>query len=83
MDKASIIKDAIDYIQELHEQERRIQAEISELELKKNTFVEFDQETISYIPKPKRTRIEHSFDNGGSRSCPIEILEVGSFFFHY
>ncbi|KAK4756166.1 hypothetical protein SAY87_006293 [Trapa incisa] len=32
MDKASIIKDAIDYIQELHEQERRIQAEIVELE---------------------------------------------------
>ncbi|GAB4838280.1 hypothetical protein Ancab_027808 [Ancistrocladus abbreviatus] len=32
MDKASIIKDAIDYIQELHEEERRILAEISELE---------------------------------------------------
>ena len=28
MDKASIIKDAIDYIQELHNQERVIQAEI-------------------------------------------------------
>ncbi|CAL5435961.1 unnamed protein product [Camellia sinensis] len=28
MDKASIIKDAIDYIQELHEQERRIQADL-------------------------------------------------------
>ncbi|GFZ09151.1 basic helix-loop-helix (bHLH) DNA-binding superfamily protein [Actinidia rufa] len=32
MDKASIIKDAIDYIQELHDQERRIQAEILQLE---------------------------------------------------
>lgn len=32
MDKASIIKDAINYIQELHEQERRIRAEISEIE---------------------------------------------------
>ncbi|KAJ8452130.1 hypothetical protein Cgig2_016711 [Carnegiea gigantea] len=32
MDKASIIKDAINYIQELHEQERQIKAEISELE---------------------------------------------------
>ncbi|CAL1358477.1 unnamed protein product [Linum trigynum] len=32
MDKASIIKDAIDYIQELQEQERRIQAEIVELQ---------------------------------------------------
>ncbi|KAI4376414.1 hypothetical protein MLD38_014179 [Melastoma candidum] len=32
MDKASIIKDAIDYIQELQEQERRIQKEIADLE---------------------------------------------------
>ncbi|OMO87182.1 hypothetical protein COLO4_20756 [Corchorus olitorius] len=32
MDKASIIKDVIDYIQELHEQESRIQAEMMELE---------------------------------------------------
>uniref|UniRef100_A0A7C8ZJB3 BHLH domain-containing protein n=1 Tax=Opuntia streptacantha TaxID=393608 RepID=A0A7C8ZJB3_OPUST len=32
MDKASIIKDAINYIQQLHEQERQIKAEISELE---------------------------------------------------
>ncbi|XP_061352690.1 transcription factor bHLH35 isoform X3 [Gastrolobium bilobum] len=39
MDKASIIKDAIDYIQHLHEQEKTIQAEIMELEsgvMKKN-----------------------------------------------
>ncbi|KAL7190809.1 hypothetical protein ACSBR2_022984 [Camellia fascicularis] len=39
MDKASIIKYAIDYIQELHEQERRIQADLIQLEsgkLKKN-----------------------------------------------
>ena len=32
MDKASIIKDAIDYIQLLQEQERRMRTEISELE---------------------------------------------------
>ncbi|MED6207567.1 hypothetical protein PIB30_036897 [Stylosanthes scabra] len=32
MDKASIIKDAIEYIEHLHEQERRIQDEIMELE---------------------------------------------------
>lgn len=82
MDKASIIKDAIEYIQELHEQERILQAEISELELKKNAFMEFDQETISYAnSKPKRTRIHHHDHysiNGGSRSSPIEILEVSS-----
>ncbi|KAG8376396.1 hypothetical protein BUALT_Bualt09G0059100 [Buddleja alternifolia] len=33
MDKASIIKDAIEYIQSLHDEEKRIQSEISELEL--------------------------------------------------
>ncbi|CAN1229329.1 Transcription factor bHLH35, partial [Linum grandiflorum] len=33
MDKASIIKDAINYIQELHDLERRMQAEIAHLEL--------------------------------------------------
>ena len=32
MDKASIIKDAIEYIQHSHEQEKSIQAEIMELE---------------------------------------------------
>ncbi|KAJ0030128.1 hypothetical protein Pint_13995 [Pistacia integerrima] len=47
MDKASIIKDAIDYIQELHDQERRIQEEIVELEsgkTKKNLCYDFEQE---------------------------------------
>ncbi|KAF4349821.1 hypothetical protein CsatB_014970 [Cannabis sativa] len=36
MDKASIIKDAIEYIQKLHEEERNIQAEIIELESNHN-----------------------------------------------
>ncbi|KMT03051.1 hypothetical protein BVRB_8g196130 [Beta vulgaris subsp. vulgaris] len=36
MDKASIIKDAINYIKELHEQERRIKADISDLEYRKS-----------------------------------------------
>ncbi|KAI9112503.1 hypothetical protein K1719_016426 [Acacia pycnantha] len=36
MDKASILKDAIEYIQNLHEQEKSIEAEITELESGKN-----------------------------------------------
>ena len=76
MDKASIIKDAIDYIQELHNQERMIQAEISELESKRSIFLDFDEE-ISCNSKPKRSRFEQTCDSAGSRSSPIEVLEVG------
>ncbi|XP_027356224.1 transcription factor bHLH35-like isoform X2 [Abrus precatorius] len=48
MDKASIIKDAIEYIQHLHEQEKIIQAEIMELESgmpKKSPSYDFEQDT--------------------------------------
>nr|GLL44428.1 transcription factor bHLH35-like [Ipomoea trifida]GMD74645.1 transcription factor bHLH35-like [Ipomoea batatas] len=80
MDKASIVKDAIDYIQELHEQERRIKSEISELESersKRNIMLDqFDQEGISFNSKPKRTRIdEQCHDSPGSRS-PVNVLEL-------
>nr|WAK86064.1 transcription factor bHLH18 [Nothapodytes nimmoniana] len=77
MDKASIIKDAIDYIQELQEQERIIQAEISELELSQlrdnMIAADFDHETRS-----KKKRVEHrSYDSSaGSRSSPIDLVEL-------
>lgn len=79
MDKASIIKDAIDYIQELHEQERRIQTEIMELEtgkLKRNNNPGFDYEQdLPVLLRPKK--IKHQFyDCGGSKASPIENLEV-------
>ncbi|XP_019182079.1 PREDICTED: transcription factor bHLH35-like [Ipomoea nil] len=80
MDKASIVKDAIDYIQELHEQERRIKSEISELESersKRNIVFELDQEGISLNSKPKRTRIDEQYchDSPNSRS-PVDVLEL-------
>ncbi|KAJ4962891.1 hypothetical protein NE237_022830 [Protea cynaroides] len=76
MDKASIIKDAIGYIQELQQQEKRIQAEIIELEsgkLKKN-----HHSTDSEIQNPvrlrtKKKRIDHNY---GSRSSSIELMEL-------
>ncbi|KZV15660.1 hypothetical protein F511_33084 [Dorcoceras hygrometricum] len=73
MDKASIIKDAIEYIRTLHEEERILQAEISELENGKpsnSPMCDFDQEFCS---RAKRTRIDH-----GSRcnSSPLEVLEL-------
>lgn len=78
MDKASIIKDAIDYIQELHEQEKRIRDEIMELESgksKKNFGFDFEQE-LPVLLRPKKKKIDRFFDSAGSRTAPVEILEV-------
>ncbi|CAI9099321.1 OLC1v1036116C1 [Oldenlandia corymbosa var. corymbosa] len=78
MDKASIIKDAIDYIQELHDQERRVRSEITDLESKRSFFVEFDQE-MSFCSKPKRSKFEEMMpcDFGVSRSSiPVELIEL-------
>ncbi|KAJ6355008.1 hypothetical protein OIU77_005577 [Salix suchowensis] len=58
LDKASIIKDAIDYIQDLQQQESRLQAEIRELEserLEKDLPVLL---TSKKIPDPRRDPIE-------------------------
>ncbi|XP_038878730.1 transcription factor bHLH35-like isoform X3 [Benincasa hispida] len=81
MDKASIIKDAIDYIQELHDQERRIQAEIYELEtgkLKKITGYEFDQDQLPLLLRSKRKKTDpyFSFDSPASRISPVEVLDL-------
>ncbi|KAL6194530.1 hypothetical protein ACLB2K_035612 [Fragaria x ananassa] len=79
MDKASIIKDAIDYIQELHDQERRIQAEIMDLESGKSKksvmgSSDFEQE-LPVLLRSKKKKLE-LYDSGGSRSSSIEILEL-------
>lgn len=80
MDKASIIKDAIDYIEDLHEQERRIQAEIYELESGKSKKIagyEFDQELPSLLrSKRKKTERYISYDSSASRISPVEVLDL-------
>ncbi|XVE79950.1 hypothetical protein DITRI_Ditri14bG0098500 [Diplodiscus trichospermus] len=79
MDKASIIKDAIDYIQELQEQENRIQAEIVELEsgkLKKNPEYEYEKELPALLRTSKKTKQDNILVSGGSTTFPIEILEL-------
>ncbi|KAI3980248.1 hypothetical protein MKX01_035432 [Papaver californicum] len=60
MDKASTIKDAIEYIQKLHEQEQAFQYEITELEFGrlKKSISDIDLEHMN-LPKTKKTRIEH------------------------
>ncbi|KAL7598858.1 transcription factor bHLH35 [Lactuca sativa] len=79
MDKASIIKDAIDYIQHLHEQERIVQEEIMKLEKQKSEsgIYDFDQDTV-FMPleKSKKKRIQQSQDLSDSRAFPIEIIEL-------
>lgn len=68
MDKASIIRDAIEYIKSLQDEERRIKAEISNLE-SNNDFCEMH---TTFCSNPKRTRME--------KPIPIELLEVPKIF---
>ncbi|KAK3435389.1 transcription factor bHLH35 isoform X2 [Eucalyptus grandis] len=81
MDKASIVKDAIDYIQDLREQEGKIRAEIAELEsviLKKNPGFKFEGERSPPAhPKSKRKRAKLRHDISKSPDItPIEVLEL-------
>ncbi|KNA14781.1 hypothetical protein SOVF_104590 isoform A [Spinacia oleracea] len=92
MDKASIIKDAISYIKELHEQERRIKSDISDLEHRRSkngnnnscSMMDYDQELPFVQIKSKKKRTDHRkqqqqqhYDsNGCYRSSVIDDLEV-------
>ncbi|KAK9059542.1 hypothetical protein SSX86_020246 [Deinandra increscens subsp. villosa] len=74
MDKASIIKDAIEYIQILHDQERMIQSELIELESRNLEPESLDlcqnSEFFKSIERSKNKRgVNQAFD-------PIEILEL-------
>nr|XP_043621786.1 transcription factor bHLH35-like [Erigeron canadensis] len=77
MDKASIIKDAIDYIHMLHEQERTIQAEIMELESRKlePEYHDYFSQHMSN-ERSKKKKLEQAYDPSGSRSYPIEVIEL-------
>lgn len=81
MDKESIIRDAMEYINKLHEEEKKIQAEISDMESagssSKSTVFEFDQEEI-FKSKRIRTDQERFHNFRGSRSSPIEVIQVGT-----
>lgn len=80
MDRASIIKDAIEYIQHLHQQEKTIEAEIMELQSGMpnrniNQNYDLDQE-LPVLLRSKKKRTNQLYDSVGSRNSPIEILEV-------
>ncbi|XXG58044.1 hypothetical protein AAC387_Pa04g0453 [Persea americana] len=81
MDKASIIKDAIDYIQELHDQEREIKREITELELElesgnqKRTpkWDRAENENMSHSKLIKKKRTD---ELEGVSATPVEVLDL-------
>ncbi|CAL9101327.1 unnamed protein product, partial [Musa textilis] len=81
MDKASIIKDAIDYIKQLQEQEKVMLAEISELdslkEEKVSSIGDLDFDDLHFMQRKKKRTAQGSSSSAGSPSSPpIEVLEV-------
>ncbi|CAN1229349.1 Transcription factor bHLH27, partial [Linum grandiflorum] len=73
MDKASIIKDAINYIQELHDLERRMQAEIAHLSSLRKGIYEMELEDLPLLLRSKKKKVE---DDRFYDASPIELLEV-------
>ncbi|KAI4377552.1 hypothetical protein MLD38_015158 [Melastoma candidum] len=84
MNKVSIIKDAIDYIQEMQEQERTIQREIADLESTgkmKGSPCSCDNDGDLLIVQPyprssKKTRTNADAAGGGFYDSAIEVLEI-------
>ncbi|TYK03071.1 transcription factor bHLH35-like isoform X1 [Cucumis melo var. makuwa] len=80
MDKASIIKDAIEYIQELRSEENRIETEISNLEsgkFKSTTSNEDDdRENNTRNTRKRGTKNSNRQLREKPTSSPIEILDV-------
>ncbi|XP_008811438.2 transcription factor bHLH35 isoform X1 [Phoenix dactylifera] len=80
MDKASIIKDAIDYIQELQEQERKMQAEMPALELgkeEKSPIGETERDDVNFTQRKKKRSSRGSPLAPGSPSLPsIEVMDL-------
>lgn len=81
MDKASIIKDAIEYIQELHNQEKKIREEINELESGRqkkvpNSRAQHESSSLSMTMKKRVDRGYESEGGEGRLATPIEVLEV-------
>ncbi|TVU13503.1 hypothetical protein EJB05_40562 [Eragrostis curvula] len=74
MDKASIIRDAIAYIERLQEEERRILAEVSSLESSAVVPVKTNDADDSF-PWPKKPR-RASPDHDGATATPFQIFEV-------
>ncbi|XP_010539408.1 PREDICTED: transcription factor bHLH35-like [Tarenaya hassleriana] len=79
MDKASIIRDAIDYIQELQKEENRLEIEVRELEsVRSKRSLTFDKDFDGELLVPVTAEMNKQVDHGSTRSrssSPIEVLE--------
>lgn len=78
MDKASIIKDAISYIQRLQNEESKLEAEISELESTPKSSLSFSKDFDRDLLVPVTSKKMKQLDSGSSRSL-IEVIEVSFF----
>ncbi|KAJ4765121.1 basic helix-loop-helix (bHLH) DNA-binding superfamily protein [Rhynchospora pubera] len=81
MDKASTIKDAIMYVQQLQEEEKKLQAEISELEAIAETKISASDESdtdhlMIYSPPRKKKAMPASPLPMYARSTTIELVEL-------
>ncbi|XP_056858607.1 transcription factor bHLH35 isoform X3 [Raphanus sativus] len=77
MDKASIIKDAISYIQGLQYEEAKLEAEIRELESTPKSSLSFSKDFDRDLLVPVTSKKMKQLDSGSSRSL-IEVIEVTS-----
>ncbi|KAH0859830.1 hypothetical protein HID58_088091 [Brassica napus] len=75
MDKASIIKDAISYIQGLQYEESKLEAEIRELESTPKSSLSFSKDFDRDLLVPVTSKKMKQLDSGPSRSL-IEVLDV-------
>ena len=78
MDKASIIKDAISYIQGLQYEESKLEAEIRELESTPKSCLSFSKDFDPDLLVPVTSKKMKQLDSGSSRSL-IEVIEVSVF----
>ncbi|CDY52738.1 BnaC09g53380D [Brassica napus] len=75
MDKASIIKDAISYIQGLQYEESKLEAEIRELESTPKSSLSFSKDFDRDLLVPVTSKKMKQLDSGPSRSL-IEVLDL-------
>ncbi|CAO2041880.1 unnamed protein product [Urochloa humidicola] len=76
MDKASIVRDAIAYVEHLQDQERRVLADISALQLASST-VKTENDVANGFPLRKKMRTAAPrIASADTSSPPVRILEV-------
>ncbi|CAD5335118.1 unnamed protein product [Arabidopsis thaliana] len=75
MDKASIIKDAISYIEGLQYEEKKLEAEIRELESTPKSSLSFSKDFDRDLLVPVTSKKMKQLDSGSSTSL-IEVLEL-------